>query len=125
MAVIALEGMKFYAYHGFYQEERLIGGYFLVDVYIETNIQAAALENDDLLGTINYETVFAICKRLMAVPVKLLEKVAYSILQEITDLANSSNHIRQVKVRVSKLNPPLAGQVARTFIEVDKNLDIR
>jgi len=46
----------------------LINGYFLVDVYLTAIIEASALENDLLLGTINYKMVFAICKRVMAVP---------------------------------------------------------
>ena len=34
MAVIALEGMRFFAYHGFYPEENIIGTNYVVDVYI-------------------------------------------------------------------------------------------
>ena len=31
------KGMEFYAYHGFYQEEQLIGGDYVVDVYVHTD----------------------------------------------------------------------------------------
>ena len=54
MAKIALEGMRFHAYHGFYNEERKIGGYYTVDVYIETSLPRSAFQ-DDLTGTVNYE----------------------------------------------------------------------
>jgi len=33
---IGLEGMEFFAYHGFYTEEQKIGTTFIVDVYIST-----------------------------------------------------------------------------------------
>ena len=64
MALIALEGMRFYAYHGFYNEERKTGGNYVVDVYIETNLPRQAFQ-DDLFKTVNYETVHFICKVAM------------------------------------------------------------
>ena len=54
MSQIALEGMRFYAYHGFYEEEQIIGNNYVIDVYIKTNFSEAA-ETDDLYKTINYE----------------------------------------------------------------------
>ena len=61
MSKVALEGMQFYAFHGFYEEEQLIGNYFVVDVYVDTNFMGAA-QSDDLGGTVNYETIYFICR---------------------------------------------------------------
>ena len=36
MATIALEGMRFFAYHGYYEEERILGNEFILDVYVNT-----------------------------------------------------------------------------------------
>ena len=52
MGLIAIEGMKFYAFHGYYPQEQLIGTEFLVDVYVEVNTTTAAA-NDSLSDTIN------------------------------------------------------------------------
>ena len=118
MSLIALEGMEFYAYHGYYPEEQVIGGQYSVDVYLTTNFEVAA-EKDELSGTINYETVFAITQQVMQKPAKLIEHVAHQILTQIIALKADLKH---VKVRVSKWNPPFISKVERTFIEVEKFL---
>ena len=38
MGKIAIEGMQFYAYHGYYKEERHLGGSYMVDVVIESDV---------------------------------------------------------------------------------------
>lgn len=116
MSLIALEGMEFYAYHGYYAEEQIIGGQYTVDVYLSTNFDIAA-EKDELSGTINYETVFAITQRVMQKPSKLIEHVAQQILTQIIALKTDFKHI---KVRVSKWNPPFISKVERTYIEVER-----
>jgi dihydroneopterin aldolase len=35
MGVIRIEDMEFYAFHGHYQEEQIVGSHFMVDVTIE------------------------------------------------------------------------------------------
>lgn len=118
MSKVALEGMQFYAYHGFYEEEQLVGGYFVVDVYVETNIMGAA-QMDDLGGTVNYETVYFICKMEMKKTSRLIEHVAQRILDKLDEvLARTSS----ITVRLSKLNPPLGGKVARSFVEVSTGM---
>lgn len=115
MSKVALEGMQFYAYHGYYEEERLIGGYFVVDVYIDTNFVLAA-QTDDLSGTVNYETVYFICRMEMKRPSKLIENVAQRIHSKLSDVFTKASGIL---VRISKLNPPLGGPVNRSYVEVD------
>lgn len=118
MSLIAIEGMEFYAYHGVYENEHKVGGVYVVDVYLETDFSEAA-KNDDLNGTINYEAVFNICKSLMQQPVKLIEHLGYKIIEATTLI---STKITFVKVRVSKIQPPLAGKVARTYVELERTL---
>jgi dihydroneopterin aldolase len=115
MSKVALEGMQFYAYHGYYEEERLIGGYFVVDVYIDTNFALAA-QTDELSGTVNYETVYFICRMEMKRPSKLIENVAQRIHSKLSDVFTRASGIL---VRISKLNPPLGGPVNRSYVEVD------
>ncbi|MCB0706046.1 MAG: dihydroneopterin aldolase [Saprospiraceae bacterium] len=115
MATISLEGMQFYAYHGYYKEERIIGGEYIVDVYITTDVRKAAVK-DDLANTINYETIYTICQMVMDEPAKLIETVAEKISLKIKHLYNN---IKEMKVRVRKLNPPLNGPVAQAYVEVE------
>lgn len=115
MALIALEGMRFYAYHGFYNEERKTGGNYVVDVYIETNLPRSAFK-DDLFKTVNYETVHFICKAAMKKPTKLIETVAARI---IVGIKKQFGKLKSVRVRIKKENPPLSGEVAHAMIELN------
>lgn len=115
MGLIALEGIQFHAYHGVYGEEQLAGNNFTLDVYIQTSFDQAA-EDDDLRGTINYETVFLICQNVMKQKTQLLETIAQRIIE---GLKHQFSTIQQVQVRVRKENPLPGDRVGSAYIEMD------
>lgn len=117
MGLIAIEGMQFYAFHGFYKEEQTLGGKYSVDVYVKTNFLQAA-ENDLLQKTINYETIFAIAEREMQQPSKLIEHVCKRILDAT---ASEFSTIEYIKVRVNKFQPPLKGNVDKVYVELEQS----
>ncbi len=117
MGLIAVEGMQFYAHHGFTAEERVIGGQFQVDVYLRTNFSDAARE-DDIQKTIDYEQVYRLVKKEIEVPAKLIERVVKVIMDE---LHQRFPEAFWCKVRVSKMTPPLKGTVQRVYVEVEKD----
>ena len=47
MAVVALEEMEFFAYHGLHEEESVIGTHFILDVWIQTEIKDVRVVNDN------------------------------------------------------------------------------
>ncbi len=116
MAVIALEGMKFYAYHGVYEAEKLIGTDYVVDVYVQT-VTALAAKTDQLEATVNYESVFQICKMEMKQPRQLIETVVAGIVKGIK---KQFPNMMALKVRVKKLNPPLGGRVDAAWVEEEE-----
>lgn len=116
MATIALEGMQFYAYHGFYEEEQIIGNHFIVDVTVDARVNQAA-RTDDLTRTVNYETIYTICRIEMRKSSALLEHVAQRIMDKI---AGQFSNVKTVKVRISKQQPPLGGRVDRAYIEMQR-----
>lgn len=116
MHLIGLEGMKFYGYHGYYEEERKIGEWYVVDVYFKTDFEEAA-QKDELSGTINYEKVFSICQEVMNVSAQLLEYLAQQIVSKIQQL---NAPIDWLKVRVKKLNPPMQGNIGNVFVEIER-----
>ncbi len=113
MGLIALEGMRFYAYHGFYYEEQIVGNNFVVDVYITASYDGAA-QADDLYQTINYETIYMICQSVMRKKTKLLETLTERI---ISALKHQFGNIQAVQVRITKENPVLGGKVDKAFVE--------
>ncbi|MFN0013719.1 MAG: dihydroneopterin aldolase [Saprospiraceae bacterium] len=113
MALIAIEGMKFHAFHGVYEAERKIGTDYMVDVYVQTVI-AAASASDQLEATINYESVYLACKMEMSQPKQLIESVLNGIFQR---MKKQFPGMMALKVRVRKMNPPLGGQVASAWVE--------
>jgi len=115
MSVIALEGMRFRANHGFYKEEQILGGDYMVDVFITTVFTKASID-DDLKKTINYETIYLICEAAMKKNSKLLENVADRIAM---DIKHQFSFLKELRVKVKKLNPPLGGRVESAWVEVD------
>jgi len=117
MSLIAIEGMRFFARHGYYPQEQKIGCHFVVDVYVEANIVVAA-ETDELKETVDYQTVHQLSQEVMDEPFKLIEHVAHNIIEKIS---STLTDVDMIKVRVSKLNPPACGSAERAYIELQKS----
>ncbi len=115
MATISIEGMEFYAYHGCFKEEQIIGTKFRVDLFIKSDTSEAE-KTDDLSKTINYQTVFQIVKAQMQIKSKLLEHVGRRILDE---LKANFPEIENAKIKISKLNPPLGGKMENVSLTLN------
>jgi len=112
MNKILVEGIKLYAYHGCLEEEAKIGADYIVDIIMETDFTEAA-KTDDLNKTIDYVTVYEIVKKQMAVRSKLIEHVGQRIVNE---LKTELSALKKIEVKVTKLNPPMNGNVERVSI---------
>ncbi len=115
MHKIHLEAIQLYAYHGCLPEEALIGSNYSVDVVMETDFTEAA-KSDDLSQTIDYCVVFNIVKEEMAIRANLLENVATRIVKR---LKNELKELHKVTISVTKLNPPMNGNVKGVAIIVE------
>lgn len=110
--IIQLEGMEFYAYHGCFKEEQIVGNKFLVDVSITTDCEKAA-ESDNVKDALNYQVVYEIIKAEMQKKSHLLENVANRILDA---LFQKFDTIQNITLKISKVNPPVGGQVNRVSV---------
>ena len=99
--------MEFQAYHGFYAEEAKVGHIFVVDVELDYDLQNAAT-NDDLSKTVDYQLVYNIVKAEMKIPSKLIENLAQRVKSSIEA---EYPKVENVKIQISKINPPLGGKV--------------
>ena len=116
MGCIEIEGMEFYAYHGHYEEEQIVGNRFLIDLKIETDCRKAAV-SDDIEDAVNYQTAYKIIKSEMKKKSNLLENIAGRILDAIYE---KLDNLKSVTIKVSKMNPPMGGKIKKVSITMTK-----
>ncbi len=116
MCIIEIEEMEFYAYHGHYEEERVIGNRFLLDLRIEANCEKAA-KFDDIKYAVNYQTAYKVIKKAMVQKSHLLENIAARIIDE---LYKNLTGIKKVSIKVRKINPPMGGQIKSVSVTLEK-----
>ena len=114
MAVITINDMRFYAHHGCFEQERVIGTHFRVDLAFTTDTSKAEV-SDNISDTVSYLDVYHVVKAEMMTPSHLLEHVARRIGERV--LADFAA-VETVTVKVSKLNPPLGGQMESVSVEL-------
>ena len=111
MYTISLNNLEFHSFHGFYQEENLIGNTFLVEIVVELNDFNFSIE--ELTTTVNYETLYQIAKEETAIPRKLLETVVKSIYDRIKLL---NPNIHSIEVSLTKKHVPIEGMVGNAKV---------
>ena len=116
MGIIEIEGMKFYAYHGHFAAEQVVGNYFEVNIRIETDCSKAA-RSDKLEDALNYQSVYETIKEVMQVKSALLENVAKRILDE---LYLRFPEIEKTRLKISKLNPPMGGEIEKVSVTMER-----
>jgi len=117
MAIISIEGMEFYAHHGYYHEERVIGTRFLIDLHFEADTREAQ-SSDELQKTVNYHSVYSMVREEMSVDSKLIEHVAARILRKVL---SGFPQIVHAEVTICKMNPPLGGQVESVSVTLSSD----
>lgn len=113
MIKVALHEVKFFAYHGFYPEEQILGNHFLVDAEVEFHNKS--IVDDEISNTVNYEKLHSILAEEMKQPRKLLETLVQEIISKI---CIAFPFLEKIKVSIKKLNPPLAGEVKYSLVEI-------
>ncbi|HJN05082.1 MAG TPA: dihydroneopterin aldolase [Bacteroidales bacterium] len=115
MSVISIEGMEFFAYHGCFKEEQLIGTKFIIDLLLSVDTSKAEV-SDSLQDTVNYQEVFQVVKNEMKVTSKLLEHVGGRILKSVKE---NFPQIEKATLKIRKMNPPLGGKMDFVSITLD------
>lgn len=116
MGKIHLEEMEFYAYHGHYTEEQIVGNKFLVDLIIEADMSMPA-DTDDLSDAINYQSVYKLVKQEMAKKSKLLENIAKRILDSVYA---EFKGIHKITITIRKMNPPMGGKMRSVAVTLSR-----
>ena len=106
--------MEFYAYHGCFREEQIIGTRFLVDLELVVDTGVAE-KSDDLVETVNYQEVYLLVKKEMTTKSKLLEHVGRRILDAVR---SRFPEVVSATVKISKMNPPLGGKMKSVSLTI-------
>lgn len=114
MGIIKVENIRVFAYHGCLKEETKIGSDYRVDLEVKANLQPSS-KSDKLGDTVDYVFLNRIIKEEMDIPSHLLETVAKRILKRIF---KEDKLVKKATVWVSKLNPPIGGDVQRVTIKM-------
>ena len=112
MGTISLNQIRTFAFHGCLKEEGLIGSDYEVSLHLQTNLEKAG-KSDSLSDTIDYVTVHKLVIAEMDKQSKLLEHVAQRILDA---LFKEFPQLEEAQVSVSKINPPIGGDVASVSV---------
>jgi len=114
MVEINLNDAEFFAYHGFYPEEQLIGSRFLVDISVNF-VPNGDLNEDEISNTVNYEQLYDIASDEMKHTRKLIETVGQSILDGIKQ---KFPFVGNIRVCIKKMDPPLKGKVGHSNVVI-------
>ncbi len=120
MGKIKLTNIRTFSYHGCLIEESKIGSDYRVDLEIKTDLRKSEL-TDDLKDTVDYVLLNQIVTDEMAIRSNLLEHVAKRIID--SSMAKIPT-LEYIKISVSKLNPPIGGDVEQVTIEIEQLRDI-
>ena len=111
---ILLHDMRFYAYHGVMEQERRVGGEYLVSLQVEADLIGAVM-SDAVADTVNYAELYDVVRQEMAQPSQLLEHVAGRIGQRVLD---EFPQVTALTVRVTKCNPPMGADCKGASVEI-------
>ena len=112
---IELTGIRIFAHHGCFEQEREIGNFFIVDMECLTDMSLPMLD-DNLDSAVNYQKIYDLVKEEMAVPSNLLEHVGGRILRRVRAAFPG---VEKASVTISKLNPPLGGEVGASRLTME------
>lgn len=129
MAIIVFEGVCFFVWYGYYEEEQVLGNIFVFDVIVNVDIELVVvidelyeeleeeeIEEDELVVIIvNYELFYFICQFEMKMFVKFLEIVVDCIVDCIVVFDNVIGYF----VWFWKLNFLFGGRVDGVWVMVN------
>ena len=118
MDVITIEGLKIFAYHGVYEEEKKDGQLFSVSAKLYLDVRKAA-RNDDLAKTVNYDEAAHLIEEIVkSESHDLIETVAENVA---TELLLRYTSLKTVSVRISKPEAPIELDFEDVYVEIERS----
>jgi dihydroneopterin aldolase len=117
--VLRLKNMRFFAYHGLFPEENILGQFYEVDLDLFSDL-AVAGQTDFVEKTINYPDVYRLVEEVVTQQrFKLVEALAEHIAQRVgQDFSPIA-----LCVRVRKPNPPIPAHFDGIEVELHRSYE--
>ena len=115
MFTISLSKMKFFAHHGWHDEEEITGTGFEVSVSVSFDSPG---EIKSLEDTVDYVAVFNIIKERFINSAKLLETLAFQISE---DIHKFDPRISLINITIDKINPPITNFTGTVGVAYSKS----
>lgn len=113
MQEVALEKVRFFSPIGYYEEERILGNEFFVDVHV--CFPFGNPDAEDLSNTINYEELYQMLCEVMRQERKLLESAAEEMLSRIRA---RYDFVEEARVSIRKTTPPFGRDKVQTVVSL-------
>ncbi len=104
MIKVQLHQLKFNAFHGIHEEEKILGNDYVIDASVEFHETSHIITS--IHETISYTDIFTIIKKRMAIPTPLLETILMEIANEIHD---HFPQLKSINISIMKTHPPIEG----------------
>ena len=114
--IIEIENMEFFAYHGCFEAEQIVGNKFVVYACLHYECDRAAV-SDNIEDDLSYQTAYEVITQEMMKRSHLLEHVGKRILEA---LYQHFPQLRYARIKISKMNPPLGGKIGCTSLTLEK-----
>ena len=116
MDCIYLSNIRCYGYTGFLPEEQILGQWFEVDVSLWLDLSHAG-KSDALEDTLDYRNAIATVQQLVKIAkFALVERLAEAIATSLLEF----HQVQQVRVKVSKLAPPIPDFGGKITVEITR-----
>ncbi len=114
LITIALRDLPFYAFHGYYKEEKKTGNDFIVNLTVQFQSEGTVTHISD---TVNYTSLYSFLEQEMKIPRELLETF---LAETVEKLHSKFPILKKIELSITKLHPPIAGFQGKIAVELVK-----
>lgn len=119
MDCIHINGIRAYGYTGFLPEEQVLGQWFEVDLTLWIDLAPAGV-SDHLVDTYDYSQAVPMVQAfIQTAKYQLIEKLAEEIAAIVLN-SEPAKLIDQVRVRLTKLQPPIPNFSGQVSLEITR-----
>jgi len=118
MLTVHLTDLRFFAHHGVYDGEPEAGSEF--EVHLLVRYDEKKIKFDNLKNVLNYEELYHIVKKRMAMPTPLIEEIAESIIRKIR---HEYSFVKEISISIFKLQPPIENFQGKVGVTLQKKFD--